>query len=316
MPNLDANDTADRQGPDSVFVKLGADHALTEPSHDLLGAWTRYFRDTEIPVLAETSRALEELRAVADTVDAHMLSDVIQSDPLMTLKLMATVAGKRRVADDGDTETETETVTASLIMMGVGPFFASFGLQPTVEDRLHDKPLALEGLLAVLRRAERAARFAVAFAVHRGDLDAGVIFQAAFLHDFVEMLMWCHVPKLALQIREAQRTDPSLRTSSIQRSVLHIESNDLRQALMKLWHLPELLVRISDDKNASNANVRNVVLAVRFAKHTMIDWDNAALPDDVEDIAQLLNASPRVTLAFLHKIEASATKSVRDSDVE
>jgi hypothetical protein len=49
--------------------------------------------------------------------------------------------------------------------------------------------------------------------------------------------------------------------------------------------------------------VRNVVLAVRLARHTAHGWDNAAIPDDVDEIAQLLNALPRVALAFLRKVE-------------
>jgi len=70
-----------------------------------------------------------------------------------------------------------------------------------------------------------------------------------------------------------------------------------------LWHLPELLVRISDNRHADQAIVRNVVLAVRLARHSTHGWDNPALPDDMEDIAQLLNATPRVALAFVHKID-------------
>lgn len=274
---------------------------LSAPLRDL-AAWTRYFRDAEIPVLAATSRALEELRANEDDVDAGMLNAVIQTDPLMTLKVLAHVSGKRRAGD----VTETETITSSLVMMGISPFFRNFRLQPTIEDRLHDQPLALQGLLELLKRAERAGHFAAGFAVHRGDMDAGVIHLAAMLHDFAEMLMWCHAPTLELKIRAAQRADPTLRTASIQRSVLNIELDDLRQALMKMCRLPELLVRLSDGRHPDHANVRNVVLAVRLARHTMHGWDNAALPDDIDDIAALLNASPRVTLAFLHKIDHPA----------
>ena len=264
-----------------------------------LNAWTRHFLEVEIPVLAETSRALEDLRANEDDVDAGMISSVIQNDPFMTIKLMAHVAGKRRTSDD----TETESITSSLVMMGISPFFRNFGLQPTVEDRLQDQPLALAGLQLLLKRAERARQFAMGFASHRSDLDAEVIQQAAFLHDFAEMLMWCHAPTLELEIHEMQRNNPALRSASMQRFLFNIDLNDLRQALMKVWRLPELLVRMSDVKHANHPTVRNVVLAVRVARHTMQGWDNAALPDDINDIAIFLNASPRVTLAFLHKID-------------
>ncbi|MDE2419304.1 MAG: HDOD domain-containing protein [Burkholderiales bacterium] len=268
-----------------------------EPQHDL-AAWVRYFSEVEIPVLAETANALEELRAKEDDVDAGMLAAVIDSDPLMTIKFMAHVAGKRRPGDD----TETETVISSLVMTGVAPFFRNFGVQPTVEERLQDQPQALEGLRELLQRARNAAHFAMAFAVHRGDTDAAVIHQAAFLHDFAEMLMWCHAPTLALDIRSKQQANSTLRSASLQRFVYHIELDDLRQALMKLWHLPELLVRISDGKHADHPSVRNVVLAVRLARHTAHGWDNPALPDDINDIAILLNAAPRVVPAFLRKV--------------
>jgi HD-like signal output (HDOD) protein len=294
---------ADLPQPEPLSAPLAAPVAyLSEPLRDL-AAWTRYFRDAEIPVLAATSQALEALRAIEDDVDASMLSEAIEADPLMTLKLMAHVALKRRPG----ISTETETLTSSLLMMGVAPFFRTFGVQPTVEDRLKDQPEALEGLAELLTRARRAGHFALAFAVHRGDTDAGVIHQAAFLHDFAEMLLWCHAPTLALKIRHAKQADATLRTATVERAVLGIELDDLRHALMKLCRLPELLVRISDGKHPDHANVRNVVLAVRLARHTMLGWDNAALPDDVEDIAQLLNASPRVALAFVRKIDQSAS---------
>ena len=295
MADLPNPDTA--PGPTPITVAAPIPY-LMEPLPDLV-AWTHYFRQAEIPVLAETSEALEALRAIEDDVDADMLSKVIQNDPFMTIKVMAHVAAKRRVGE----VTETETITSSLVMMGISPFFRDFGLQPTVEDRLHDQPLALAGLRNLLNRAERAAQFALGFAVHRSDLDADVIHEAAFLHDFAEMLMWCHAPTMELEIHEMQRINPTLRSASLQRFLFNIDLSDLRQALMRIWHLPELLVRMSDGKHAGHPTVRNVVLAGRLARHTMQGWDNPALADDIKDIAELLNASPRVTLAFLRKID-------------
>jgi len=264
-----------------------------------IGAWTQYFRTAEIPVLAATAQAIEELRAIEDDVDANMLTPVIQADPLMTLKLLAHVASLRRPGSI----TETESVSTSLILMGITPFFRRFGPQSTVENWLADQPKALCGVQELLQRAERAGQFALGFAVHRGDTDASIIHQAAFLHDFAEILIWLHAPTLAVQIHEAQAADSTLRSSAIQREVLGIEITDLRQSLMKLWRLPELLVSISDERHAERTSVQCVVLAVRLARHTSWDWDNAAVPDDVADLARLFNAPPKVTLAFLHKID-------------
>lgn len=239
------------------------------------------------------------MRADEDDVDANRLTAVIQVDPLMTLKLLSRIASMRRPGSN----TETESITTSLVLMGISPFFRHFGPQRTVEDWLADQPQAQQGLHELLIRAERGGQFALGFAVHRADTDATIIHQAAFLNDFAEMLMWIHAPTLMVKIRDAQAADSTLRSSVIQREVLGVEISDLRQSLMKLWRLPELLVSICDERHAERANVQCVVLAVRLARHTSNGWDNAALPDDYEDIARLLNASPRVIPSFLHKID-------------
>lgn len=273
--------------------------ALTRPLRDL-DAWTEYFRRAEIPVLAQTAEAVEALRVNEDEVDANAIGEMVASDPLMTLKVLAYAATHRPAR----MITDTETVTAALVMMGISPFFRAFGPQPTLEERLAEQPEALAGLGEVIRRAHRGATFALAFAVHRMDPDAPLIHEAALLYDFAEMLLWCHAPALALRIRDAQRADPTLRSAVIQREVLGIELHDLQQALMKAWRLPEMLRRISDDRHAEQANVRNVLLAVRLARHTAAGWDNAALPDDVADIAALLNLSPAAASQLVRSVEA------------
>jgi HD-like signal output (HDOD) protein len=263
-----------------------------------LGAWTAYFRAADIPVLASTAEALEALRANEDAVDANSLGELIAQDPLMTLKLLAYAATHRpsRVV------TDTETVIAALVMMGITPFFRAFGPQPTIEDRLAENPDALAGVHEVLRRAHRGARFALGFAAHRMDHDAAVIHEAALLHDFAEMLLWCHAPALALRMHAVQAADPGLRSCAAQTAVLNIELADLQQSLMKAWQLPELLIHITDDRHADTHAVHNVLLAVRLARHTAHGWDNPAIPDDVNELAKLLNLSPDATLQLVRDI--------------
>jgi HD-like signal output (HDOD) protein len=275
------------------------DTPLTRPLHDL-SAWTAHFRHADIPILASTAEALEEMREREDDLDANGIGEMISADPLMTLKVLAYASTHR----GSRTLTDPETVIATLVMMGISPFFRAFGPQPTVEQRLAGEPEALAGLLDTVRRAHRSANFALGFAVHRHDRDAAVIHGAALLHDFAEMLLWCHAPALALQIRRAQQADSTLRSSAVQRSVLNIELAELQQSLMKAWHLPELLIRINDDAHAETASVKNVVLAVRLARHTAQGWDNAALPDDAADIGALLNLSYGATLRLLEQIES------------
>ena len=272
---------------------------LEQPLPDL-ARWTVFFRDTEVPVLAASALALEDLRANEDEVDANLIGETLAGDPLMTLKVMAHAARHR----SSRLVTDPETVTAALLLMGIGPFFHAFGPQRTVQQHLADVPQALAGLEAVLQRAERAAHFALGFAVHRMDPDAAVVHQAALLHDLAEMLLWCHAPRLALQIRERQLADPTLRSRTVQRELLNIELADLQQALMRAWRLPELLIRITDERHANHPSVRSVVLAIRVARHSARGWDNAAIPDDVRDIGALLNLGPLPTQKLLLELDS------------
>jgi HD-like signal output (HDOD) protein len=198
---------------------------------------------------------------------------------------------------------DPETVTAALVLMGITPFFRTFGSQPTLEAALAGHEEGLLGLSRVMQRAERASRYALGFAAHRADPDAAVIHSAALLHDFAEMLLWVHAPDLALQIATLQDADHSLRSAATQRQVLGIELADLEQALMKRWHLPELLTRITNDNFERDPQVRCVHLAVRLARHTARGWDDAAVPDDLHDIAELLNLGESHALKLLHEFD-------------
>jgi HD-like signal output (HDOD) protein len=252
-----------------------------------LAAWTEHFCSVEIPVLAETSVALEAMRAHEDGADANSLGEMIANDPLMTLKVLALASSHRNAR----VVTDTETVTATLVMMGITPFFRAFGQQPTVEDRLAQWPAALVGLRAAVRRAHRGANFALGFAVHRMEPDAAVVHAVALMHEFADLLLWCHAPRLQLDIQAMQQGEPGLRSAIAQQRVLHVEVADLQAALMRAWRLPELLTQMGDDIHADNANVRSIELGARLARHTAHGWDDPAVPDDIAAIADLLNLS-------------------------
>jgi HD-like signal output (HDOD) protein len=279
---------------------------LTTPLPDL-AAWIGYLRDAPIPVLAVTAheiRALADLEAQRGCVDAQMLAQAIGNDPLMTMRVLAYAGQHRRPSQI----TDAETVTAAIMMMGVGPFFREFGDLACADDRLAALPVARDGLRRVVMRAHRAARFALGFAIHRMDGDAAVIQEAALLHDFSEMLLWVHAPALAWAIRQRQRADPTLRSVEVQQAVLNTTLPDIEQALMHAWRLPELLVQITDDGRAHALVApqrRTVQLAVRLARHSAQGWQDAALPDDITDIADFLNLSVTATERLLRELNVA-----------
>ena len=278
--------------PDCPFINT--------PLRDV-NAWAAAMHSLPIPVQAQTAMNVDALRAKEDAVDARLLSEALSADPLMTLALLRHVAAQR----GSRSVTDAETVTEAVVLLGITPFFQAFQDLPTIEQRLVDQPQALQGLRAVLRRADRAARFALGFAVHRMDHDAAVIHEAALLHDFAEMLLWVHAPSLALEVQRRLQSDAGLRSVVAQRAVLRVSLPELQQTLMQRWHLPELLLQITSDEQATNSRqMRNVQLAIRVARHSSQGWHNPALPEDMSELGVLLNLSTPHVQQLLIELDA------------
>lgn len=259
-------------------------HLLTTAPVRLDG-WLELFDPAQLPVFGRTAFEVEDWRLNEDQADAHLLSEFVSRDPLMTLKLFDHLAKMR----PGREDSIPETVTGCLLMLGIPPFFSRFTELLTVEEQLAPHPSALQGLMDVMERSRRAADFALGFAVHRMDHDAQLIYSATLLHDVVEMLLWLKAPVLAAEISRRQTLDPQLRSVDAQRIVLHVSLPQLQKDLMARWHLPAALTLLMDSSTAgASAQARNVELATRLARHSQISWDNPAIPDDIRDIADFL----------------------------
>ena len=271
-----------------------------------LAHWADAFAEADIPVLASSVDEVALLLAIEEargTVDAHTLAEALAPDPLMTLKVLAHVS---RYCTQLSVE-PPETLVGAIVMQGIGPFFRAFGQMTSVEDRLSSHPAAMDGLHKVMRRARRSAHFAMGFALKRQDQDAAILHEAAFLHDFAEMLLWCHAPALALEAARQLEGDHTLRSADVQKAVLGIELGDLSQELMHRWQLPDLLIRCTDDHQASDPAVRTVMLGVRIARHTQHGWEDphavAALPDDAADVGRLLTIAPDAALRLIQGLD-------------
>lgn len=272
-----------------------------------LQAWVDAFDKADIPVLPDTVTELALLREIEDargTMDAHTLAQGLGSDPLMALKVLAHVS---RYCTRLSIE-PPETLTGAIVMQGIGPFFRAFEHVSVVNDLISHWPDAIEGLQRVVMRAQRASNFAYGFALKRQDQDAVVIQEAALLNDFAEMLLWCHAPGLALDLARQLQEDHTRRSVEVQQAVLGIRLHDLAQQLMRRWQLPDLLIHCTDERLAREPRVRNVVLAVRLARHTQHGWDAphalAALPDDAADVGALLNISASAAMRLIRDMDA------------
>jgi len=260
------------------------DHPLPD-----IEAWVLLFSNNTLPVLRVTKRRLDEMRADLDRADARELARIILQDPIMTVRVLAYIQPFRGRALQHD----ITTIASAVMMAGIEPFFNRFENLPTVEGMLKgEDPHALLGVLQVIRRAQRAADYAQEWAIWRHDINMEEVRIAALLHDLTEILVWCFAPRLGLEIRTLQLAQPTMRSADAQTRTLGFTFQEIQGELCKVWHLPELLLRLIDDANAGMPRVKNVALAVRLARHSAHGWDDPALPDDYRDVGHLLNITP------------------------
>jgi HD-like signal output (HDOD) protein len=250
--------------------------------------WVAFLSRADIPVLKQTSRDLAALRADQDHLSARGVAQVIAVDPMMTVKVLRYLqTHKHRIQTS-----EVIQVEQALIMMGVDAFFDKIPALPLVQDVLQGHMDALVHLLHVIHRSHRASEYAFDWAVRMSDLHFEEVRIAALLHDLAEVLMWCFAPQQMLKIRDMQLHDKALRTRAAQEQVFGFSLFDMQKMLVRNWELPELLMTLMDDACSNQQRVRNVVLAVNLARHSANGWDDAALPDDYKDIAELLRMKP------------------------
>lgn len=260
-----------------------------------VSAYVDAFSATPLPVLRHTVRALETLRDSGESINARKLSGIVLTDPLMTLRLLSYLERHRRASQNHD----ITTIERAVMMMGVEPFFKAFDELPTVEDALAAHPRALVGVLRVIGRARRAAEYARDFAVLRRDLDVQEITVAALLHDTTEIVTWIHAPTMSLEVLRRQQAQPGLRSAEAQRAVFGVTAAELQLALVRAWHMPQLLVALLDDREQQNPRVRTIRLAADFTRHLAHGWDDPALPDDLAALEDLLHLGRETLLTRL-----------------
>ena len=268
---------------------------LDQPLHDL-EAWVGFLSQAQIPILRQTARRLEEAHQNADRISGRDIAAIVLQDPLMAIRVLAYIQpfrGKHLRSD-------ITTIANAVMMLGIEPFFARFDAPPTIEALLKSEPQALLGVLQVIRRVQHASKYAYDWAFERHDLNIEEVALAALLHDLAEILLWCFAPRLAIEIRDRQQADKTLRSAAAQQQVLGFPLVDLQRALCLAWQLPELLNTLMDDANANLPRVQNVVLAVNLARHSSNDWSDAALPDDLSAIEKLLHIKRETLVSRLN----------------
>lgn len=246
--------------------------------------WTAFLKTADIPVLKQTAREIARLKDNEEQVSPREITLVVLNDPMMVFKVLSYAQqhkSKHQLQD-------LVQVEQALLMMGTNAFFNNVLPQPLVEDVLNNDLVGLTHLLKLIRRAHRAAHYAAEWAAHLMDLHAEEVRVAALLHDLSEMLMWCFATDKMNTIFKMQQQDSTLRSKDAQLQVLGFKLKDLQRLIVQEFQLPPLLSQLMEDDIANNQRVKNVKFAVNLARHSVNGWQDAALPDDYKDVAELL----------------------------
>lgn len=277
---------------------------IDRPLKDV-AAWVQYFDQVDVPVLRRTVDELARFQAIEDDLNGRELADAIMHDPLMTLKVLRYLHHhhSRRQAQD------ITTIAHALMMVGTTPFFRHFSTLTVLEDALRDHQAGLTGVRRTMSRARHAALYAQDWAVLRHDIESDEVTIAALLRDLGEMLMWCFAPRLMMTVRALMQHDKGMRSADAQKKVFGFRGIELQLALVREWHLPQLLQTLMDDDHANAPRARNVALAVRLARHSANGWHDPALPDDYADIARFLNMPEDAVRERILRTTLQAAKS-------
>ncbi|MBS0346111.1 MAG: HDOD domain-containing protein [Proteobacteria bacterium] len=266
--------------------------ALINVPFETLDSYIAFFSQEPLPVLKHTVKELQSMREREDHINGRTVAALVLGDPMMTLRVLVHIEENRRARQNHD----ITTIERAVMMMGISPFLKEFSDLPTIEGQIAPYPKALVGVLKVISRARRAARYARDWAIVRHDLDVDEITVAALLSEVTEILCWCFAPKLTYQVYEMQHIDRSLRSSSAQKSIFNFSARELQLALVHHWRLPELLVSMLDERQIENPRVRTVQLANSLSRHTALGWDDPAIPDDLSAITELLHINRETLL--------------------
>ncbi|WP_297325027.1 HDOD domain-containing protein [Nitrosomonas sp.] len=251
-----------------------------------LSEWVDFLTTAEIPVLKQTARNLAILEQDEQHLSARSIAHAVKYDPLMTVKLLRYLQ-QHKHRNQGHDVVEVEQI---VMMLGLETTLNKVSAKPLVEEILgRNNMSALVYLLKTAHRSNIASSYAFDWAVRLHDLHFEEIRVAALLHDIAEILMWCFAPNEMLQIRNLQKQDKTIRSATAQESIFGFTLNQLQLELAVTWKLPQLLITLMDDNSSTLQRVRNVTLAVNLARHSANGWDDAALPDDYDEIAKLLH---------------------------
>lgn len=267
-----------------------------------LDQWKDKLKPGEVPIFRHTHDQLLALSARREQISARDVANVVQADPLATLRILHTL-NKRVMERYG---TEVLTVEHALMMQGLDVYLDATRRLPVLEDTPAGKDAkCLAGLQALTRKAQHAAWQARDFATLHADIRADEVEVAALMAYVPEYLLWLRAPDSAKALRRKYRDMPA---QEAEQQVLGLSLKALRLALLEDWSIPPTTLDMLDDKHAKRARQVIVGACLDIAHRSERGWWDEGLLADYEALSGVENTPLEVVIANAHANAARAAR--------
>lgn len=272
------------------------------PEHP--SAWATLLTAADWPVLPDSADFLAMAAEAEGLEDAHSLSEQVDKDPLLVIKVLAYGAELQTRAQR---EPSAQTPLECILLAGVVPFLAKFACQQSLPQGPGTPPpgsLDTTPLVTLLARTRRAANITRAVAIARQDTQAAKLYTAAQLYTGPELLMLaCGIP-----LRHPGETATALNDTHLQRNLERIAYGctlaEIRTALMAHLRLPLHLQQILREPEDPQPDARPTLipLAHRIASLASHGLAQPAADTAVHAMAVLLAQPDQETRAQLQEL--------------
>ncbi|MCX7205240.1 MAG: HDOD domain-containing protein [Proteobacteria bacterium] len=266
--------------------------------------WIAKLSAIDLPALQYTLDQMLNMQSKSDEISIRDIAQLIRHDPLLTLRIIRYQQSRRSAAQ----HTDVNTIDRVLLMIGLGGFFREFGKMDSIEKSLATNPEAQLRIRKLISRAYLAAVIADSLGGQRHDVDPIEVTTASLLHDLAEILLCLTAPELAEQISQNMKLNPGMRSNEAQKQVLGFTLNELQTELAQKWGLPNLLTHLMDERYIDEPRVRTVTIATSTARHLANGWQDPALPDDYQNIADLLSCDTDYAYSLIRNVSVKVAR--------
>jgi len=255
--------------------------------------WIERISKNELPIFKYTVNAISDVVS-KDATSTSDLSRIILRDASLTARVLR-LANSVTYNVTGST---ISTVSRAIVYLGFN-LVRDMSMSLAIIDALLSGKTK-EHALKLMAESFHAAVQARDFAERRGDDDVEEVFIAALLRYVGEITFWCVAGEEGDQI-VALIEEKELSEKMAQKEVLGFTLDQLTVALTRGWHLSDLLHSAINTPKINNPRIKDIVLALDFAKASKESWSSKETISIANKVAKHIGQKKEDILPLLRK---------------